>query len=100
VFIGVAHLFEAGFFFSDADVQLIKLERMKIIQKGETQCTIRCVFTYFKETSPINCAFLGGNGNTLNSTTTKLKDKRTSIATVRPTVFRPFASFPAPLLSH
>ncbi len=43
---------------------------------------------------------LGGNGNTLKlEMKTKLKDKQTSIATVRD-LLRTFATFPAPLLSH
>jgi hypothetical protein len=41
-------------------------------------------FYLFMGTSPKNCGLLGGNGNTLKlKTTTKLKDKRTSIAAVR-----------------
>jgi hypothetical protein len=51
-------------------------------------------------TSPINFGLLGGNGNTLKlEMTTKLKDKQTSIATVRD-LLRTFSTFPAPLLSH
>jgi hypothetical protein len=51
-------------------------------------------------TSPKDCALLGGNGNTLKlEMTTKLKDKQTSIATVRD-LLRTFATFPAPLRFH
>jgi hypothetical protein len=50
--------------------------------------------------SPKDCALLSGNGNTLKlEMTTKLKDKQTSIATVRD-LLQTFATFPAPLLSH
>jgi hypothetical protein len=57
-------------------------------------------FCLFMRTSPINFGLLGGNGNTLKlEMTTKLKDKQTSIATVRD-LLRRFATFPAPLFSH
>jgi hypothetical protein len=48
-----------------------------------------------------NCAVLGGNGNALKKLkmTTKIKDKQTSIATVRD-LLRTFATFAAPLLSY
>jgi hypothetical protein len=48
--------------------------------------------------SPKNCGLLGGNGNTLKlKTTAKLKDKRTSIATVRG-LDRMYATFSTPLV--
>jgi hypothetical protein len=51
-------------------------------------------------TSPKNCGLLGGNGNTFKlKTTAKLKDKRTSIATVRG-LYRMYATFPTSLGSH
>jgi hypothetical protein len=51
-------------------------------------------------TSPKNCGVLGGNENTLKlKTTAKLKDKRTSIATVRG-LYRMYATSPNPLVSH
>jgi hypothetical protein len=51
-------------------------------------------FCLFMGTSPKNCGLLGGNGNKLKlKTTAKLKDKRTSIATVRGLV-RMYATFP------
>jgi hypothetical protein len=55
------------------------------------------LFCLFMGTSPKDSALLSGNGNTV--ITTKLKDKQTSIATVRD-LLRTFATFPAPLLSH
>jgi hypothetical protein len=69
----------------------------KIIQNG---CEHFAAFCLFMRTSPKDCALLGGNGNTLKlEMTTKIKDKQTSIATVRD-LLRTFAIFPAPLLSH
>jgi hypothetical protein len=57
-------------------------------------------FCLFMGTLPINFGLLGGNGNTLKlEIITKLKDKQTSIATVRD-LLRTFATFPAPLFSH
>jgi hypothetical protein len=45
---------------------------------------LAATFCLFMGTSPINFGLLGGNGNTLKlEMTTKLKDKQTSIATVR-----------------
>ena len=53
-------------------------------------------FCLFMGTSPINFGLLGGNGNTLKfEMITKLKDKQTSIATVRD-LLQTFATFPAP----
>jgi hypothetical protein len=62
-------------------------------------------FCLFMGTSPKNskkCGLLGGNENTLKLKTTaklKLKDKRTSIATVRG-LYRMHATFPTPLGSQ
>jgi hypothetical protein len=57
-------------------------------------------FCLFMGTSPINFGLLGGNGNTLKlGMITKLKDKQTSITTVRD-LLRTFATFPVPLFSH
>jgi len=57
-------------------------------------------FCLFMGTSSKNCGLLGENGNTLKiKTTAKLKDKRTSIATVRG-LYRMYATFPIPLGSH
>jgi hypothetical protein len=61
---------------------------------------LAAAFCLFMGTSPVNFGLLGGNGNTLKlEMTTKLKDKQTSIATVRD-LLRTFATFPAPLSSH
>ncbi len=52
------------------------------------------------DTWPKNCGLLDGNGNKLKfKTTAKLKDKRTSIATVWG-LYRMYATFPTPLGSH
>jgi hypothetical protein len=61
---------------------------------------LAAAFCLFMGTSPINFGLLGGNGNTLKlEMTSKLKDKQTSIATVRD-LLRAVATFPAPLFSH
>jgi hypothetical protein len=47
-------------------------------------CEQFAAFCLFMGTPPKNCGLLGENGNTLKiKTTAKLKDKRTSLATVR-----------------
>jgi hypothetical protein len=62
----------------------------KKIQNGSEHFAAFCLF---RVTLLINCALLGGNGNTLKlEMTTKLKDKQTSIATVRD-LLRTFATF-------
>ncbi len=67
------------------------------IQNGGEQFAAICLFM---GTSPKNCGLLGGNRNTLKlKTTAKLKDKRTSIATVRGP-YRMYATLPTPFGSH
>jgi hypothetical protein len=53
-------------------------------------------FCLFMGISPKNCGLLGGKGNTLKlKKTTKLKNKRTSIATVQG-LYRRYATFSDP----
>jgi hypothetical protein len=69
----------------------------KNIYNGGKQYAAFCLFM---GTSPKKCGLLGGNGNTLKlKTTTKLKDKRTTIAAVRG-LYRMYATFLTPLGSH
>ncbi len=70
------------------------------VQKRKKNMRLAAAFCLFMGTSPINFGLLGGNGNTVKlEMTTKLKDKQTSLATVRD-LLRTFATFPAPLFSH
>jgi hypothetical protein len=76
------------------------VNRQGAVQKRKKNMRLAAAFCLFMGTSPINFGLLGGNGNTLKlEMTTKLKDKQTSIATVRD-LLRTFATFPAPLFSH
>jgi hypothetical protein len=58
----------------------LDIDFLNKIQNGGEQFAAFCLFM---GTSPKNCGLLGGKGNTLKlKVTAKLKDKRTSIATV------------------
>jgi hypothetical protein len=72
------------------------VNRQCAVQKRTKNMRQAAAFCLFMGTSPINFGLLGGNGNTLKfEMITKLKDKQTSIATVRD-LLQTFATFPAP----
>jgi hypothetical protein len=76
----------------------ITQKNIKYVQQGRT--IFFAAFCLFMEKSPKNCGLLGRNRNTLKlKTTAKLKDKRTSITTVRG-LYRMYATFRTPLGSH
>jgi hypothetical protein len=72
---------------------------MRVIKEKRTVDLI-AAFCLFVRTLPIDFALLGKTRNILKSkTTAKLKEKKTSIASVRDPL-RTFAIFSAPLLSY
>ncbi len=80
-----------------AGIPICRFKFLNKIQNGGEQFAVFCLFM---GTSPKKYGLLGGNGNTLKlKTTAKLKDKRTSIATVRG-LYRKYATFPTPLGTH
>ncbi len=92
---------EFFFLFAAHRLMIQCVNRQCAVQKRKKNMRLAAAFCLFMGTSPISFGLIGGNGSTLKlEMTTKLKDKQTSIATVRD-LLRTFATFSAsPLFSH
>jgi hypothetical protein len=87
---------EFFFLFAAHRLMIRCVNRQSAVQKRKKNMRLAAAFCLFMGTSPISFGLIGGNGNTLKlEMTTKLKDKQTSIATVRD-LLRTFATFSAP----